>query len=57
MPDLGPLFWAVRLVFVAAAILLAAAVTLAVCWRVLGRKGGAQSIVADASADPVAKSS
>lgn len=27
MPDLGPLFWAVRLVFVAAAILLAAAVT------------------------------
>lgn len=36
---------------------LAAAVTLAVCWRMLGHLGGAQSIVADAGADPVAKSS
>jgi hypothetical protein len=40
-----------------AAGLLAAAVTLAACWRLLGRQGGAQSIVADANADPVAKSS
>ena len=40
-----------------AAGLLAAAVTLAVCWRMLGHLGGAQSIVADAGADPVAKSS